>query len=81
MFVWVTLPEAINTWELLPRTVDQQKVAFVPGGAFAVNGGYNNTMRLNFSNVEPDAIREGVRRLSAVIKETAGAKDFTLSPN
>lgn len=67
LFVWLTLPENIDTWELLPKAIDEQQVAFIPGGAFAVNGGHQNTMRLNFSAVEPDAIREGVARLADVV--------------
>jgi DNA-binding transcriptional MocR family regulator len=39
-------------------------VAFVPGTDF---GGASNTVRLAFSYVSPDEIREGVRRLSAAV--------------
>jgi 2-aminoadipate transaminase len=69
LFVWLTLPKNIDTWELLPKAIDEQDVAFIPGGAFAVEGGHRNTMRLNFSAVEPQAIREGVARLATVLKE------------
>jgi hypothetical protein len=68
MFVWVTLhDETIDTWALLDDAL-AQKVAYIPGRAFAVDGGYQNTMRLNFSKVEPKLIEEGVRRLAQVIK-------------
>lgn len=67
LFVWLTLPENIDTWELLPKAIDEQQVAFIPGGAFAFEGGHRNTMRLNFSAVEPTAIREGVARLATVL--------------
>lgn len=68
LFVWLTLPENINTWDLLPEAIEQEKVAFIPGGAFAVAGGHHNTMRLNFSAVKSDAIREGVARLAKIVK-------------
>lgn len=66
LFVWLTLPKGVDTWQMFQAAVDQ-KVAYIPGSAFAVHGGYENTMRLNFSNVTPDNIREGVRRLAQVI--------------
>ena len=40
----------------------------VPGTAFAVEGGFRNTMRLNFSNVQPELIPVAVERLAAVIQ-------------
>jgi DNA-binding transcriptional MocR family regulator len=67
LFVWVTLPQEIDTWDLFKEAV-QHKVAYIPGSAFAVEGGYHNTMRLNFSNVSPEKIQEGVGRLAKVIR-------------
>jgi DNA-binding transcriptional MocR family regulator len=67
LFVWVTLRQDIDTWEMFKHAVDR-KVAYIPGGAFAVQGGHNNTMRLCFSNQKPDTIREGVARLAEVIR-------------
>src|SRR5690606_35859131 len=62
IFVWVTLPEHINTWDMVKDAIDHQ-VIYVPGGEFSVNGGYKNTMRLNFSNVSVANLSEGIRRL------------------
>ena len=67
MFLWITLPEGYNTTELLKVALEQQRVAFVPGGAFHANGGGENTMRLNFSYSPPEQIAEGVRRLALVL--------------
>jgi 2-aminoadipate transaminase len=69
LFSWVTLYGNLNTWELFEEAV-KQKVAYIPGAAFAVHGGFENTMRLNFSNVKPDAIREGVARLAQVVRQS-----------
>lgn len=66
LFMWVTFPETVNTWELFDQAVEQ-KVVYVPGGAFAVEGGYTNTMRLNFSNARPETIHEAISRLATVI--------------
>jgi 2-aminoadipate transaminase len=42
-----------------------EKVAFVPGDPFYVDGRSSNAMRLNFSCVDEDTIEEGMRRLGA----------------
>jgi 2-aminoadipate transaminase len=68
LFVWVTLPEGVDATELFKAAVARQ-VAFIPGGAFAVEGGHANTMRLNYSNATPEKIAEGIRRLGQVLKE------------
>jgi len=44
-------------------------VAFVPGRAAYLDGRGGSEMRLNFSGVSDDAIREGVRRIGEVIRE------------
>ncbi len=69
LFVWMTLPEGLSARTLLDECV-RQNVAFVPGGAFYPNGDHENTLRLNYSNMPVERIREGIRRLaSAVGKE------------
>ncbi len=68
LFLWATLPECIDTTQLL-ATALEQNVAFVPGTSFYANGGGQNTMRLNFSMMPPDRINEGIARLSKVIKK------------
>ena len=52
---------------MLPQAIERQ-VAYVPGAAFAVEGGFRNTLRLNFSNVQPELIPVAVERLAAVIQ-------------
>jgi 2-aminoadipate transaminase len=67
MFVWAELPRHIDTRELLLEAV-QNKVAFVPGQGFHSDFSGSNTMRLNFSNVAPEQLQEGVRRLGQAIQ-------------
>ena len=67
LFLWVTLPERIKAIELLKRCLEQN-VAFVPGDSFFPNGGVENTLRLNYSNMPEDRIREGVARMAAAIR-------------
>ena len=68
LFAWAELPEQIDARTLLVRSL-REKVAFVPGGAFFPNGGHENTMRLNYSNMPEDRLAEGLLRLGGVIKE------------
>jgi len=67
MFLWVELPEHINTVEMIQDAL-KEKVAYVHGRAFHVDGGGTNAMRLNFTNPDDDAIEEGIKRLAKVIK-------------
>jgi 2-aminoadipate transaminase len=68
LFIWATLPDYIDTTDLLARALDDH-VAFVPGRAAFLDGRGGSSMRLNFSGVGEDQIREGVRRLGEVIRE------------
>jgi 2-aminoadipate transaminase len=67
IFAWVTLPEQIDAGDMFQEAINR-KVAYIPGSVFSPDGGHRNTMRLNFSNLSPDRIREGVARLSEVIR-------------
>jgi len=68
LFLWVTLPERINTIKLLDQAVGK-KVAYVPGAPFFPNEGGENSLRLNFSNASDDNIMEGMNRLGEVFKK------------
>lgn len=68
MFVWVEMPEGVDTTALLRRAVEEAGVAFVPGRAFCAEGGVRggNALRLNFSRVSPAEIHDGIERLGRV---------------
>jgi 2-aminoadipate transaminase len=68
LFIWATLPPYIDTTDLLARAL-QEHVAFVPGRAAYVDGRGGSAMRLNFSGVDEDEIREGIRRIGEVVRE------------
>ncbi len=68
MFVWATLPSYIDTGDLLAKAL-RENVAFVPGAAAYVDGGGSSSMRLNFSGSDEEEIREGIRRIGAVVAE------------
>ena len=65
-FVFVTLPEYIDTDEMLFEAV-KEKVAYVSGSPFFANGKGKNTMRLSFCYPSKEDIEEGIKRLGKVI--------------
>jgi 2-aminoadipate transaminase len=68
LFIWARLPDYIDTSDLLARAL-REHVAFVPGRAAYLDGRGGSEMRLNFSGVGEDEIREGVRRIGKVVSE------------
>ena len=68
MFLWVTLPDYLDTTDLLARAL-RENVAFVPGRAAYLDGRGGSSMRLNFSGSREEEIREGVRRIGEVVRE------------
>ncbi|MEO5780642.1 MULTISPECIES: PLP-dependent aminotransferase family protein [Arthrobacter] len=71
-FIWVTLPEGVDSYPLL-RTAIDAGVIFIPGAAFSPSDEPSNKLRLAFSAVPPESIREGVRRLAPVLREAIAA--------
>ena len=68
LFIWATLPDFIDTTDLLARAL-RQNVAFVPGAGAYLDGRGRSSMRLNFSAPDEAAIREGIRRIGEVVTE------------
>ena len=68
LFLWVTLPRGLDSDDLLVRALARQ-VAFVPGRAAFLDGQGARSLRLNFSAVDEDTLREGARRLGAVCSD------------
>jgi 2-aminoadipate transaminase len=68
LFVWVSLPDFIDTTDLLARVL-RENVAFVPGEAAFLDGRGRNSLRLSFSVCDEDQIREGIRRIGEVVTE------------
>lgn len=73
MFLWITLPEGVSALAFFERALER-KVAFVPGDPFYINKKDVNTLRLNFSSVDGETIRTGMRRLGEALKEMLGRK-------
>jgi len=65
-FLWIELPLGVDDRQLFERAIEE-KVSFVLGSAFFVNGEGHNFARLAFSGTSHDQIREAVARLAKAI--------------
>jgi len=68
MFLWVRLPEGIDTVALLPKAVERG-VAFVPGAPFYAGQGDPRTLRLSFVTASVDEIDTAIAALAEVVRE------------
>ncbi|MYB53091.1 MAG: PLP-dependent aminotransferase family protein [Acidobacteriia bacterium] len=69
LFQWLDLPEGIDALGLLHDSLEQDQVAFIPGGPFFAESGRSNALRLSFSNVRDENIDIGLSRLSRRIRQ------------
>jgi len=64
-FLWVSLPEGVEPGAVL-KAAAAHGLALVSGDDFVIDGG-SGAVRLAFSGVTPEEIREGVTRLAAAL--------------
>jgi hypothetical protein len=69
MFVWLTLPDGVDTDLLLPDAIKRYQVAYVPGRCFRSDQMLGNNIRLSFCLYEPSRINEGIQRLGKFFRE------------
>ena len=74
-FVWVTLPEGLDSQAMLPRGIDA-RVAFVPGNAFYADGQGARNVRLSFCFPTAERIRDGVQRFAEVVRRELDMMDI-----
>jgi len=76
LFVWATL-EGVDTTDLMGRS---KGVAFVPGRSAYMDGqSGSSSMRLNFAGVPEEDIREGIKRISAIVERDTALLTGALS--
>ncbi|MEG2353118.1 MAG: PLP-dependent aminotransferase family protein [Clostridium sp.] len=68
LFTWVEVKEGLNALDIAKEAL-KENVAFVPGNSFYPNGNDTRHFRLNYSNMNEEKIREGIRRLGKVLKK------------
>ncbi|MBI5358562.1 PLP-dependent aminotransferase family protein [Candidatus Amesbacteria bacterium] len=66
MFIWMTLPESIDTQELYYKALEQN-IAFVPGYIFQPFGGKSSSLRLSFALPTSEQINTGTEKLAKLI--------------
>jgi 2-aminoadipate transaminase len=72
MFLWLRLPEGIDTVALLPKAVERN-VAFVPGAPFYSGQGDLRTMRLSFVTASVQQIDIAIAALAQTVRESLKA--------
>ena len=68
MFLWLRLPEYMDTLEMLNEAIEL-KVAYVIGSGFFYDGSGANAMRLNYSYPSEHQIVKGIGRLARIVKK------------
>ena len=66
LFLFLTLPEGFDAVRFYDTALDAG-VAYVAGEFFHPDGSGKNTMRLNFSFMSPERIREGIKLLAELL--------------
>ncbi len=66
-YVWLTVPEGVDTKAMLPRAVTS-RVAYASGTGFYADGLGSRQLRLSYCYPTPERITEGVRRLAGVLE-------------
>jgi 2-aminoadipate transaminase len=66
-YVWLTVPDGVDTKAMLPRAVTA-RVAYASGTGFYADGFGSRQLRLSYCYPTPERITEGVRRLAGVLE-------------
>jgi 2-aminoadipate transaminase len=73
LFAFIYLPDGVDTSDMLPMAIERG-VAYVPGRSFFSDGSGVNAMRINFSYLPPDKLREGIRLIAETAKDYMKSK-------
>jgi 2-aminoadipate transaminase len=73
IYVWVQLPEYFDTMRALDLALNEYRVAYMPGQAFAthLSTPARNCLRLNFSHPTAEQIVNGIRALGDLFRSMA----------
>lgn len=67
LFIWVRLPDGIDTTKLL-EAAHAAGVTYLPGTNFSPEGQGANCLRLSFAYLSPEKIRQGIGVLARVVR-------------
>ncbi|MDQ6700477.1 MAG: PLP-dependent aminotransferase family protein [Acidobacteriota bacterium] len=65
MNLWVTLPEPLDTSDMLPRA-QREGVTYLPGRYFSISRRHSSALRLSFAGLRPEQIERGVSVLGKI---------------
>ena len=71
LYQWLRLPEGVDALELFHASIEEDRVAFIPGAPFFADGAGSNTLRLSFSNVKDENIEVGLSLLSRRVRRAS----------
>jgi DNA-binding transcriptional MocR family regulator len=72
MYLWVTLPPAIDGTEFARRALAEERVAVVAGKSFYPANPALNTIRLAFPQTREDRAGEGIMRIAGLLRRMIG---------
>lgn len=67
-FVWVKLPDGVSASDI-ERRCREEGVIVAPGGSFSVGGDLEGWVRLTYSWLPMEDLREGTKRFLGVVRE------------
>jgi 2-aminoadipate transaminase len=73
LFLWLTFPKGVSARKVFDKCIEQN-VAGVLGEFFYPCQKTDSHMRINYSNMPDDRIREGIRRMGKALREVAANK-------
>lgn len=73
MFTWLTLPEGLDSRDLLRESIASERIVFVPGTSFSTDGGGARHIRLNYTRSSDAVIEDGIQRLGALFARRLAA--------
>ena len=77
-FLWVEIPKELNCYDFFVAAIEE-KVSFVPGTPFYPSHDDVHHIRLNFTGVGEDQIKEGVKRLKVAYDKCAKSSVLSAS--
>lgn len=66
MFTWLKLPAHLTARELLEKSI-REKIVFVPGDTFYASAPDEQTLRINYSNVATEKMKDAMKTLGGLI--------------
>ena len=70
-FIWITLPDQLRSADVV-EAADKERVLILSGDHFFAGQPSGQHLRLAFSYVEEEKIKEGIEKLAAIIKSLIG---------